>query len=88
MDYLLKQKREKAEAEAERLFGSDVVLKTAYIMTQMKSSEEEINSVTEYLRKEAEDLANEIQTKMQYTYDQSGNVVPVKQDGIEIKISE
>jgi len=88
MDYLLKQKREKAEAEAERLFGSDVVLKTAYIMAQMKSSEEEINSVTEYLRKEAEDLANEIETKMQYTYDQSGNVVPVKQDGIEIKISE
>jgi len=88
MDYLLKQKREKAEAEAERLFGSDVVLKTAYIMAQMKSSEEEVKSVTEYLRKEAEDLANEIETKMQYTYDQSGNVVPVKQDVIEIKISE
>jgi hypothetical protein len=88
MDYLLKQKREKIEAEAERLFGNDMLLKTAYVMSQMNSSEEEVKEVSNYLRKAGEDLANEMLSKLEYTYDQSGNVVPVKQDGIEIKISD
>lgn len=91
MDYLLKKKREKIEAEAERLFGNDILLKTAYVMTEMKSSPEEIAEVAEYMRNEASNLAAEIESKMEYTYDQSGNIVPLnpeKEDNIEIKISE
>jgi hypothetical protein len=88
MEYLLKQKREKIEAHAERLFGNDMLLKTAYVMAQMNSSKEEVKEVSDYLRKAGEDLANEMMSKLEYTYDQSGNVVPVKQDGIEIKISD
>jgi hypothetical protein len=88
MEYLLKQKREKIEAEAERLFGNDTVVKTAYILSQMKASPEEIKEAAEYIRKETEDLVAEIESKMLYRYDASGNVVPIKDDGIEIKISE
>lgn len=85
MEYLLKQKREKIEAEAERLYGNDTLLKASYVVTNMQSSQEEINEVTAYLRKEAADLAAEIESKMLYRYDQSGNLVPVLE---EIKISD
>lgn len=88
MEYLLKKKREKIEAEAERLFGSDILLKTAYVMSEMKATPEEIQEAAEYIRKETEDLVAEIEAKMLYRYDASGNVVPIKDDGIEIKISE
>jgi len=90
MEYLLKKKREKIEAEAERLYGNDIVLKTAFVMTKMESSQEEINETAEYLRKEAADLAAEIENKMLYRYDLSGNLVAVNpeiEDNIEINIS-
>jgi hypothetical protein len=90
MEYLLKQKREKIEAEAERLYGNDILLKTAYVMTEMKSSQEEIEEATVYMRKEAADLAEEVEKKMLYRYDLSGNLVPVNpviEDNIEINIS-
>jgi hypothetical protein len=90
MDYLLKKKREKFEAEAERLFGPDINLKTAYIMEKMGSSQEEIEETAAYMRQEAANLAAEVESKMLYTYDQSGNLVPVnpeKEDNMEIKIS-
>jgi hypothetical protein len=85
MEYLLKKKREKIEAEAERIFGNDTLLKVAYVMAKMGDDSEE---AIQALKKEAEDLAAEVELKMMYTYDASGNVVPVKQDTIEIKISE
>jgi cyanate lyase len=88
MEYLLKKKREKIEADAERLFGNDIVVKTAYVLSQMKASEEEIRETIEYMRKENEDLVAEIEAKMIYRFDASGNVVPIKDDGIEIKISD
>jgi hypothetical protein len=88
MEYLLKQKRAKVEAEAERLFGEDILLKTVYLMTEMDSPPEEQKEVTEYLRKEAEDLAAEIERKMIYTYDASGNVILIKEDMMEIKMSD
>ena len=90
MEYLLKKKRENIEAEAERLFGNDIGLKTVYIMTEMELSKEEVEEATEYMRKEAADLAAEIESKMLYRYDLSGNLVPVKpviEDNIEINIS-
>lgn len=77
MDYLLKQKRAKIEEEAERLFGNDILLKTVYIMTEMNTPQEEVDEVTAYMRNEAEDLAKEIESKMFYRYDLSGNLVPV-----------
>lgn len=91
MEYLAKQKREKLEAEAEQLFGNDILLKTAFVMSKMKASSEEICEVMNELKKEAEDLAIEMTAKMVYTYDASGNVVPIE-DLIkveeEIKISD
>lgn len=88
MEYLLKKKREKIEAEAEALFGNDTLLKTAYLMSKMQYSKEETEEVINLLKQEAADLAAEIEAKMEYTFDASGNVVPVKKDTIEIKISE
>jgi len=89
MEYLLKVKREKIEAEADKLFGNDILLKTAYVMSKMEYSKEEQEEVIELLRKEAMDLAKEIEAKMVYTFDASGNVVPInpEQDSIEINIS-
>lgn len=83
MDYLLKQKRAKVEEEAERLFGNDTLLKTVYVMTEMKTPQEEVDEVTTYLRNEAEDLAKEIESKMFYKYDLSGNLVPVIEEDIQ-----
>jgi flagellar motor switch protein FliG len=83
MDYLLKQKRAKIEEEAERLFGNDTLLKTVYVMTEMNTPQEEVDEVTTYLRNEAEDLAKEIETKMFYRYDLSGNLVPVIEEDIQ-----
>jgi hypothetical protein len=80
MDYLLKQKRAKIEEEAERLFGNDTLLKTVYVMTEMKTPQEEVDEVTTYMRNEAEDLAKEIKLKMFYRYDLSGNLVPIEED--------
>jgi hypothetical protein len=90
MEYLLKKKREKIEAEAETLFGNDMLLKTAFVIAKMEYSKEETEEVAQLLKKEAADLAAEIEMKMVYTFDASGNVVPVKRDSdsIEIKISE
>jgi hypothetical protein len=78
MDYLLKQKRAKIEEEAERLFGNDTLLKTVYVMTEMNTPQAEVDEVTTYMRNEAADLAAEIEAKLEYTYDLSGNLVPVK----------
>jgi len=83
MDYLLKKKREKIEQEAERLFGNDTLLKTVYVMTEMNTPQEEVDEVITYMRNEAEDLAKEIETKMFYRYDLSGNLVPVIEEDIQ-----
>ena len=90
MDYLLKKKREKIEEEAERLYGNDILLKTAFVMTKMESSKEEIEEAAKYMRQEAADLAAEVESKMLYKYDMSGNLVPVHpeiEDNVEINIS-
>jgi hypothetical protein len=99
MEYILKQKKAAVEAEAERLFGNDTVLKTAYVLTETETPQDEIEEVAQYLRKQASDLAAEVESKMLYTYDLGGNLVPIhpeketeketeKEDGIEIKISD
>lgn len=91
MDYLLKKKRERIEAEAEELFGNDTLLKTAFIMSKMQYSKEEAEEVIQLLQQENKELVAEIEAKMQYTFDASGNVVPVKkieEDTIQIKISD
>ena len=90
MEYLAKQKRERIEAEADRLFGDDILLKTAFVMSKMNCSSEEIAEVMGQLQKDAKDLAAEINAKMVYTYDASGNVVPIKpeEEIQEIKISD
>jgi len=87
MDYLLKQKRAKIEEEAERLFGNDTLLKTVYVMTEMKTPQAEVDEVTAYMKNEAADLAAEIEAKLEYTYDLSGNLVPINPE-VEINISE
>jgi hypothetical protein len=87
MDYLLKQKRAKIEEEAERLFGNDTLLKTVYVMTEMKTPQAEVDEVTAYMKNEAADLAAEIEAKLEYTYDLSGNLVPINPQ-VEINISE
>lgn len=92
MDYLLKKKRERIEAEAEELFGNDTVLKTAFIMSKIPCSQEETEEVIKLLQQENNEIIAEIEAKMQYTFDASGNVVPIKpqeeQDNIQIKISD
>jgi hypothetical protein len=90
MDYLLKKKREKIEEEAERLYGNDTLLKAAFVMSKMESTKEEIEEATKYMRQESADLAAEIESKMLYKYDMSGNLVPVNpeiEDNVEINIS-
>jgi hypothetical protein len=91
MDYFLKKKREKIESEAEALFGNDTLLKTAFVMSKMEYSKDETEQVIQLLKKENEEIVAEIESRMQYRFDASGNIVPVKleeEDTIEIKISE
>lgn len=93
MDYLAKLKREKLEAEAERLYGNDILLKTCFILEKSGASSEEIGITLSQLHADAMALAKEVEEKMEYTLDASGNIVPVKQeepqdDNIEINISE
>lgn len=92
MDYLAKLKREKLEAEAERLYGNDILLKTCFILEKSGASSEEIGITLSQLHADAMALAKEVKEKMEYTLDASGNIVSVKQqdpqeDNIEINIS-
>jgi hypothetical protein len=68
-------------------------------LSETETSPEEMEEVAQYLRRQAADLAAEVESKMLYTYDLAGNLVPVhpeketekepeKEDGIEIKISD
>lgn len=96
MDYLAKLKRDKLEAEAERLYGNDILLKTCFILEKSGASSEEIGITLLQLHADAMALAKEVEETMEYTLDASGNIVPVippvpiepQEDNIEINISE
>jgi hypothetical protein len=75
MDYLLKKKREKIEAEAEKLFGDNILLKTVYILTELKSPQEEIEETLAVLKEQESDNAKEYEMGLQLTLDSSGNIV-------------
>jgi hypothetical protein len=99
MEYLAKLKREKLEAEAERLYGNDILLKTCFMLEKTGASSAEIGEAMLILHNDALALAKEVEEKMEYTLDLSGNIVPIKTDvpiepepqqeeNIEINISE
>lgn len=75
MDYLEKKKREKVEAEAEKLFGKDILLKTVYILNEMKAPKEEVDATLAILREDAIAAAKEYEETMQFTLDSCGNMV-------------
>jgi hypothetical protein len=90
MDYQLKKKREKIEVAAEKLFGNDILLKTVYIMTEMKTPEEEVKETLEIFRKEAEENAKEFENTLKLTLDNCGNIIEIQPqitDNISIEIS-
>ena len=82
MDYLLKQKQDKIEADAERIFGNDMLLKSVYVMTQMGVPEKEQQEVMETIKNETIDLVKSV-NEMKYTLNEKGEMV-----GVENKISE
>jgi len=75
MDYLEKKKREKVEAEAEKLFGNDILLKTVYVLNEMKAPKEEIEATLAILREDAIAAAKEYEETMQFTLDSCGNMI-------------
>lgn len=90
MDYLLKKKREKVEAEAEKLFGDNMLLKTVYILTEMKSPKEEVDETLAILKEQETENAKEYEAGLQLTLDNNGNVVerqPAIMDNIVVEIS-
>jgi hypothetical protein len=75
MDYLEKKKREKVEAEAEKLFGNDILLKTVYVLNEMKAPKEEVDATLAILREDAIAAAKEYEETMQFTLDSCGNMI-------------